>query len=273
MTAGEFESVCLDTGASTSVSGSRQAEAYAAFIGCKILPMATRRVFRFGAHVEPSIGTIVVRIPTPGNAFIEIMVDIIAASIPLLSGLDDLDPFSLYINSVQNHLVHDNLRWAIPSTRQGGHMYYRGKKEVLITMPELRKIHHEFFHPSNDKPYNLIKRAKLENATPQARRMLEDISKRCNTCQFSAPKPRRFTASIPDGIVFNRTVILDLMWIHSNPVLHVIDKDTHYSAARFLEGERTEQVWQTFLLCWVSTYVGYADILKAEAGSVFTSRK
>ena len=103
--------------------------------------------------------------------------------------------------------------------------------------------------------------------------MLEDISERCNTCQFSAQNPRRFTAFIPDGIVFNRTVILDLMWIHSNPVLHVIDKDTHYSAARFLEGKSTEQVWQTFLLCWVSTYVGYPDILKADAGSVFTSRK
>ena len=139
VTAGEFEGVCLDTGASTSVSGSRQAEAYAAFIGCKILPKPTRRVFRFGAHVEPSIGTMVVRIPTPGDAFIEIKVDIVAANIPLLIGLDALDQFSLYINNVQNLLVHDKLRWAIPLTRQGGTCTTAGRRKCSSQCPSSGK--------------------------------------------------------------------------------------------------------------------------------------
>ena len=150
-------------------------------------------------------------------------------------------------------------------------MYYRWTK--LFTIPELRKMHHGFFHPSTEKIYNLIKRTKLEDATPHVRQILEDISKSCNTCHFSASKPRRFTASISDGILFNRSVILDRMCINSKPVLHVIEKDTHYSSARFFEGVSTEQVWQTSFLCWVSKYVGYPDILKADAGSVFSSIK
>ena len=31
-----------------------------------------------------------------------------------------------------------------------------------------------------------------------------------------------------------------------------------------------DQVWQTFLLCWVATYNGYPDSVRSDAGSVFT---
>lgn len=168
-----------------------------------------------------------VRIPTPGDAFIEIKVEIVAANILLLIELDALNQFSLYINDVQNLLVPENLRWAIHLTRQGGHRYLRWTKDFLLVVPELRKMYHEFFHPCTDKIYNLIKGAKFVNTTPQVRQTLEDISKKCITSQFSTPKPRRFTAFFSDEIVFNRSVVVNLMWIHSKPVLHLIDKNTH----------------------------------------------
>ena len=132
-------------------------------------------------------------------------------------------------------------------------------------------MHQGFYHPSAEKLLNLIKRAEPKHATPEVRALLKDISERCRICQYHSPKPRRFTASINEGIVFNRVVILDLMWIHKRPLLHVIDKDTHYPAARFLLEESVDQVWQTFLLCWVATYNSYPDSVKSDTGSVFTS--
>lgn len=53
---------------------------------------------------------------------------------------------------------------------------------------------------------------------------------------------------------------------------HVVDTDTHYYAAKILDGESTDK-WNAFLQCRVATYVGFPDIVKADSGSVFTSRK
>ncbi len=45
----------------------------------------------------------------------------------------------------------------------------------------------------------------------------------CDTCQRLAKEPTRFRVSLPEDIVFNRTVLVDLMWLESEPS-HVVDK-------------------------------------------------
>eukprot|EP00171_Calliarthron_tuberculosum_P003208 IDg3208t1 len=42
---------------------------------------------------------------------------------------------------------------------------------------------------------------------------------------------------MPDGIRFNHQLALDLMWIESNPVLHVVDTHTHFSELRLTPTE------------------------------------
>nr|AHF58602.1 polyprotein [Chondrus crispus] len=269
-----FRGACLDTGATTSVCGLNQAKAYASFAGFKYKPKKSNKVFRFGGNRARSMGTIVIRIPIPGNLYVELKVDVVEHDIPLLIGLDALDRFGLYVNNVQDMLVHDNSRWTIPLERKKGHLYYTwGEDEVLFTVSELKRMHQGFYHPSAEKLFNLIRRADPRDATTETRKILNNISQQCSNCQLHAPRPLRFTATIPEGIVFNRMAILDLMWIQNQPLLHVVDHDTHYSAARFLRGESTKDVWETFLHCWVTMYVGLPDILKADSGSVFTSKR
>ena len=169
-----------------------------------------------------------VRLPIPGDSYIQITVDIVRANIPLLIGLDALDEYQLYVNNIQNLLIHDRIGWIVPLQRLDGHMFYAWGNEIFFILPELRKMHKGFYHPSAEKLLNLIKRAEPKHATPEVRTLLKEISERCLVCHYHSPKPRRFTASINEGIVFNRTVILDLMWIHRRPLLHVVDKDTHY---------------------------------------------
>lgn len=203
---------------------------------------------KFGGTRARSLGTIIVRIPTPSRGYIEIQVDVVRPNIPLLIGLDALDKFGLYVNNVRNLLVHDNYGWGTSLERSNGYVYFKwGGNDILFTIWELKKMHLGFYHPSTEKLFNLIRSANLSDATPRTQDLLQHISYQCKFCQFHAPGPLRFTATIPGKIVFNLCVILDLMWIIGKPVLHIVDSDTHYSAARFVTGESTEDVWQTFL--------------------------
>lgn len=268
-----FQGACLDTGACTSVCGRVQAEAYAKLVGFKFNPKPSARVFRFGGVSTKSLGAIHVRIPIPGHMFIQVHVDVVEPNVPLLIGLDALDKHSLYINNVRNLLLSEKFRWGIPLQHKNGHLYLQWGAEVLFTIGELKKMHNGFFHPSTEKLFNLIRRAKPEHATTKTQKLLEQVSAECKTCQYHAPRPLRFAASIPGPIVFNRLVILDLMWINRKPLLHVIDADTHYSSARFLPGESTKEIWETFLHCWTLLYTGFPDSVKADSGSVFTSKE
>lgn len=80
--------------------------------------------------------------------------------------------------------------------------------------------------------------------------------------------PDRFRVSFPaEKIVFNRLILLDLMYLDGLPVLHVVDNYALFSAATFLtEGETSEAIWRAYLQCWVTPYVGHPDFMHTDQG-------
>lgn len=61
-----------------------------------------------------------------------------------------------------------------------------------------------------------------------------------------APRPYLFSVTIPDKIVLNHEVYMDLVWLEKRPVppfLHIVDRGTHFSVAEFLEGESAIDQW------------------------------
>jgi hypothetical protein len=98
------------------------------------------------------------------------------------------------------------------------------------------------YHPSVEKLFNLIQRARPEHATKEAREHLASIQQECDTCQRLGPRPLRFQVSIPDEIIFNRELALDLMYLDGQAVLHIVDLSTRFSSAVFLQDQSTESV-------------------------------
>lgn len=47
--------------------------------------------------------------------------------------------------------------------------------------------------------------------------------------------------------MLNRMVGMDIMTLDSQAVLQVVDRDTKFGAACFLEGQSAAHVWQAFL--------------------------
>ena len=67
---------------------------------------------------------------------------------------------------------------------------------------------------------------------------------------------------------------MDIMYFDGKPVLHIVDKDTQFSAAAFLShGETTEDVWNVYMMYWVIPYVGYSTENHVDQGPQFTPEK
>lgn len=230
-------------------------------------------MYRFGGSRHASIGTLTMRIPLADDFFMELSVDVVDVNVPLLFGLDTLDKFHMYANTVLNRLVCEAYSVSVPLVRKLGHVYFVWERNVLYTMPELRKLHRHFFHPQPDRLYAVINKAGGEHAKPSTLRQLQDVSNTCDLCQRLSKEPSRFRVALPpDDIVFNRTVLLDIMYLDGKPLLHVVDKDTLFSAAAFLSsGESTEDVWRAYVRCWVTPYVGYSDSMHTDQGPQLVS--
>jgi len=69
-------------------------------------------------------------------------------------------------------------------------------------------------------------------------------------------------------LCFNRRVMIDLMTLEQMPVIHVVDRDTLFSAATFLPDRvSSKSVWDAFLRIWVAVYAGYSEQLHANPGT------
>ena len=71
--------------------------------------------------------------------------------------------------------------------------------------------------------------------------------------------------------MFNRTLLMDLMFLDSKAVLHIICKDTLFSATQFVKGQSTADIWNEYMAIWSNPYVGHLDMIHADFGPQFNS--
>ena len=272
----KWQGACIDNGAQKTVIGLKQALAYCSFVGVPFNPRKNRNIYRFGVDERESLGSIEIRIPLPGFAFIPIQVDVIPTNIPFLLGLDTLDKCKMYFDNTTNKLVWPKGNWEHPVVRKLGHAYVEWKPsdQILFTRAELLRLHREFQHPSDDKLLSFLKKARPSEFNGETRKILEEISSACNTCQRLGPKPLRFKGTLSSGeeLIFGEELSIDLMFIDSEAILHIVDTATRFSAAVFLReyGQSVEGIWLAFIEVWRTMYAGYPNRLRADAGSAFT---
>jgi hypothetical protein len=224
----DFLRGCVDTGAPRTVCGKRAAQALCDNLGIRfdLLPSFNR--FKFASEVCPSMGRIHIPLQTPaGNKSLQ--VEIVDTDIPLLLGLDFMDGMKVNANTLTNRLESCE-GWSFPLTRFGGHIYLDWSElhNTMFNESQLEKLHRQFYHPSADKLYNLIKRARPDQVHDETRNILQEITSTCHPCQMMARKPISFTVgSAKDNeITFNREIAMDIVYLAGKPALHIIDIDT-----------------------------------------------
>lgn len=213
--------------------------------------------------------------------------DVVSADIPPLLGMDVLDRESITPCTVSNRLIKRILiskkdteeddqyldLWSVPLTRsRSQHLFARMDyhSSIYFTRTQLHRLHQQFYHPSAEKLYNLVKKSRPEDTTPETLTILKEISKECDSCQRISAAPQRFRVAIgSEHVQLNERILLDLMYIEGKPVLHIIDESTKFSAARFIPNKKVDTIWKTLIKCWVSIYTGMPNRMLVDRGSEF----
>lgn len=63
------------------------------------------------------------------------------------------------------------------------------------------------------------------------------------------------------------------MWIEGMPVVHMVDKATHFCAARCVGRQTVTDIWKSIRLMWTFLYFGPPDYLDMDQGSNYKSRE
>ena len=253
----------------------------------KIKPSRNR--LRFADAVYESLGSVSIPLKTPaGTPKILVELDIVQADVPALLGLDILDKESLTPCTVSNrlykrtrHTTDDGKEvfineWYLPLTRSPSHHLYAPMDHpapILFTRTQLGRLHRQFFHPSATKLFNLLKRSRPGDTTPETLKTLKELSQRCDPCQRIQHAPTRFRVSLgSEEATFNERILLEIMYLDGKPVLHIVDDGTKFGAAHFLSDISTETIWNTIVKCWASIYTGLLHGIIIDQGSHFGSK-
>lgn len=241
--------------------------------------------FKFANAKYSSPGSVQLPLHTPpGVRTIIVHSEIVCADVPALLGLYVLDSNHLSSDTTFNllakrtRLINDDGtvvyidKWSVPLFRGSRKHVYAciGNKtavDILFTRSKLVRLHLHFFHPSAEKLFNILRRARPDEATPQTKAILQDITKRCNPCQRIQNAPHSFRVSFgtPEAR-FNERIMVDLMTIDGQKILHVVDEGTRFSVAQLLEDESNETIWNTLIKCWLTIYTGLPNRILVDQG-------
>ena len=274
----QFYGIVIDTGASeVSTAGYGQFQALQRSDQTVKLNTATKGAvtIKFGIGISSCIGSS--RINTPvGDVEFYIMM----APTPFLLSLADMDRLSVYYNNLNDTLVTS--QGVIPVIRRFGHCFLLWNtslcsyiidsfdyQECYFTTMELQRLHRRFGHPSVARLQTVLERAGHNTS----KETLEYITKYCTHCQRYGKSPGRFKFHLRDDTQFNHTIFVDILYIQSKPILHVVDEGTRYQTGRWLRNIGAKHTWDTLRECWIDTYLGPPEQITADIGSNFKSQE
>jgi len=216
----EFEGIMIDNGAAKSPSGLKAYIRYCAHTNSTPQVRASNRAFRGVGHgVQESLGVVPIRMPLGNQHMISFEVDLVDQDIPLIFGLEQHMAHSCSTNEYFKTFTHHPTNITVPihymerSKGAGGHFFMKWKiQEIFYTKQELLKLHKQFGHPSNTSLMNLLKRATPDKVTPEVKKNLEELAKKCKPCQEYGSRTSRFRVSMPmDEIIFNHEIEVDVL--------------------------------------------------------------
>ena len=264
----------VDSRATRSCIGVKQAKALAKIQVADQEVLKSNVSFKFGDIIHKSLGKMRVSIPTPNGSCMAFTCDIVRADIPLLLGLDVMRREGLIINVRDLELEHND--WSLPMKIRDNHLIISWLSNIYYSKAQLKKLHRHFRHPSAEKLYRLLKRIDPEKVRGSTLATLKEIQSKCEPCNMITRKQLSFqVGSIKEQeLVFNREISMVFFKIENNYASHIIDTDTHFSAAEFLRnGISSNNVWDAFLKFWILIYVGMPDVMFCDHKSAFTSNE
>jgi hypothetical protein len=84
----------------------------------------------------------------------------------------------------------------------------------------------------------------------------------------------RFNFSIKDSdSEFNFNILVNILYIDSKLVLHLVNETTRFQVDRWLKDISTRHVWDQFRTCWIDTYLRSSDVIITDSDKQFVFRE
>ena len=128
-------------------------------------------------------------------------------------------------------------------------------------MSGIRKLHRNLDYPSAQKAYDSLQLAYPHETKRADFEMLKNIAANFFGFQPFAIMPNRYRAVLPDKIIFNYEVNLDIMFLERSMALHACFKHTRLKRATFISSSLSSVIWEVFMNIRVSPYLGAPHIL------------
>lgn len=274
-----FHVLILDSGANyLNIMSMRQYHAYCkAFNVVTNIEAITRTVKGLGNVRNDMVGRATISVPfLELQIVLDLMFYIYAGPGPSILCLATMNEYELSLDNWKDKLWFGGRAQHL-HVRNGLLVHNRQPGELataLFTDGELYKLHPSFGHPSVQKLVEVLKRARPEELTAEARAALEDITEACRVCLKESNPRRRFKLTMrTDELRFNSIVTVDVTTLDGRPVLHIVEEATHLTAAGFLNDTSSEEVWRVFVRLWIRTYLGPPDHLRVDQGSNLVSAR
>lgn len=146
--------------------------------------------------------------------------------------------------------------------------YVSARRNTLYTNVDTQ-IPPSVLPPSAENIYNLLKRSRQDDTTTDTKKILVDLTRPCDTCQRIFRGSTSFRISLgAEKVRFNKhTHGHHVHWTLAGATVHIVDDETHFSAATFFQDIRFETIWTSFFRFWVAIYTGLPNRLLLDQGS------
>lgn len=278
-----YHGLCLDEGAPSSVTGLQQ---WFAYLLCVHVPESHLQVQQvrtgicFGGNDQNRVkaavlGAVTIRVPLPGDTFLDYESILIEDNVPMLLGLDTQTRLQAVTSKSedQNRILFRKIGVTLKLTLKFKHLYYEfpTDTEILFSFIELAQMHKNFGHAPPGSVYSVLKRGyPIETSASDLTKLLE-ITAQCKGCQFKARGPNRTRVLLPEHCVFNFDVALDVMFEEQKPILQAVCRQTHFSRAAVTERQTSKALWETFMRIWVIPYLGVPTNVWVDQAKAFLS--
>lgn len=93
--------------------------------------------------------------------------------------IDDMDRLAVYLNNLENTLVHQDTGVKTRINRVMAHPFIQWDTCIscMLSVVDLKRLSRRFEHPITDKLMKLLERSNIADIGPESRRVLKDIKK------------------------------------------------------------------------------------------------
>ena len=281
----------LDTGCAKTVCGKGWISAYISSLTQEeeqsITKSDSNSVFKFGSGDSvKSLGTYTIPVSI-GTKEVKMKVDVVSEDIPLLLSKRSMQMAGVILDTLNNKvtmlgevipLVNTSTdHYAIP-IHKNKYVLETNSKIVLLSRKQdltkkeiASKLHRQFGHPPVIRLQKLLEKSDY-NLDEELIKEINDVSNECEICKRYKPAPRRPIVGLPLASKFNQTVCMDIKFINGQPVIHLIDALTRYSAAGVLYSKEPRGIINFMFRNWICIF-GPPDRFLSDNGGEFANQE